>query len=223
MMEAAIHVKPFGFDRVFRFASSEPAAANNAELLKQIAALQAEVDRQSVTHQAELTRARADGFEAGLVQARSERETAVLAATDALHASLDEIAARLSETADTMMRDAAEVALTAADALAGFAVDKAPGRAIDEALGRVLEQIGRGTRLAIRVNPALATEVERQVAARAGQERRTLSISVITDEAIAPGDAVIFWDEGGLAVDAAARRAAVATELRALLNDRRGA
>lgn len=222
-MEAAIHVKPFGFDRVFRFATSDTGAAHNTELLKQIAALQAEIDRQAAAHEAALSRARVDGFEAGLVQARSERATALLAAADALHASLDEIDARLSETADSMVRDAAEVAIAAADVLAGHAVAKAPGRAIDEALGRVLEQIGRGTRLNVRVNPALAEEVERLVAARAGQERRTLSIAVITDDALAPGDAVIFWDEGGLAIDGAARRAAVMAELGALVTDPRGA
>src|SRR3546814_12849863 len=65
----------------------------------------------------------------------------------------------------------------------------------------------------IRVNPALAADVERAIALRVSQERRKLTLTVIGDETVAEGDAEIFWDEGGIGVDAAARRAAVMTEL----------
>ncbi|ARS28935.1 hypothetical protein KC8_16830 [Sphingomonas sp. KC8] len=222
-MEAAIHVKPFGFDRVFRFASSEPAPANTIELTKQIAALQAENDRMVLEHIAALSLAREDGFAAGLDQARGERDTAMLAATDALHAAIDEIDARLAETADAMMKDAADVAFSAAEILAGHAIEQAPARSVDEALGRVLQQVGRGTQLRVKVHPSLATDMERLIAARVSKERRKLSITVVEDDVMTPGDALIHWDEGGLAVDAAGRRAAVMAELGPLLGDRREA
>lgn len=222
-MEAAIHVKPFGFDRVFRFASSEPAPANTIELSKQIAALQAENDRMVSEHIAALSLAREDGFAAGLAQARGERDTAMLAATDALHAAIDEIDARLTVTADAMMKDAAEVAFAAAEVLAGHAIDHAPARSVDEALGRVLQQVGRGTQLRVKVHPSLVEDIEDMIATRASKERRKLTINVVEDDAMAPGDALIHWDEGGLGVDAAARRAAVMAELGPLLGDRREA
>lgn len=219
-MEAAIHVKPFGFDRVFRFAASEPTATNNGELLKQIAALQAEIDQLTAERDAMLARARADGFEAGLAQAHGERGTALLAAADAVHAALDDVDARLAQGADSMMKEAAEVALAAAEMLAGHAIEAAPARAVDEALARVIQQIGRGTPLTVRVHPDLHAEVDRLIAVRDGHDRRKLSVAVIGDESIAIGDALIFWDEGGLAVDSAQRRAAVLAELGALIDDR---
>lgn len=216
MMEAAIQVKPFGFDRVFRLATADPAVPGHADHHKQTETLQAEIDRLTHEREADLARARTDGFEAGLVQARRERAAALLSATDALHAAIDDIDTRLAGAADVMMREAAEMALAAAEVLAGHAIDHAPARAIDEALGRALQQVGRGTPLIIRVNPALAADVERAIALRVSQERRKLTLTVIGDETVAEGDAEIFWDEGGIGVDAAVRRAAVMTELGAL-------
>jgi flagellar assembly protein FliH len=151
------------------------------------------------------------------MQARREREVALLSAADAIHAAIDEADARLAEAADTMAKDAAAVALAAAEMLAGHAIDQAPARAIDEALDRVLRQVARGTRLTIRVHPSLLSEVQRLIVARQEQDRRKLSIVAVADEATAEGDALIFWDEGGVAIDKAARRAAVLAELGPLL------
>ncbi|MBB5685273.1 FliH/SctL family protein [Sphingobium boeckii] len=217
-MERVIQVRPFGFDRVFHFATADLAAkAEDAEAAAEIAGLQREIARLMDLHEVELSQARADGFEAGLHQARTERNAALLAAVDALHGALDDIEEHLIDAADAMKEDAADVALIAAEALAGHAVATAPALAISDALGRVLRQVARGTRLDIRVNPTLVDEVERCVEARKGQERRKLSITVLPDETIAAGDARINWDEGGLAIDAAARRQAVIDEIAPLL------
>jgi len=217
MMEAAIHVKPFGFDRIFDAAGDEAPDVDIHALTDQIDALQTRIDTLIETHRAELAHARADGFETGLMQARREREVALLSAADAIHAAIDEADARLIEAADTMAKDAAAVALAAAEMLAGHAIDQAPARAIDEALDRVLRQVARGTRLTIRVHPSLLSEVQRLIVARQEQDRRKLSIVAVADEATAEGDALIFWDEGGVAIDKAARRAAVLAELGPLL------
>jgi flagellar assembly protein FliH len=215
-MEAFIHVKPFGFDRVFHMTGGDAPAFDARTLNDRIDALRARIAAMEETHQEELAVAGADAFARGLEQARQERDAALLAATDAIHAAIEQIDARLADTAEAMARDAAEVALAAADMLAGHAVTEAPARAIAEALGRVLRQVARGTRLAVRVNPALAGAVE-QMGEPRGNERRRVSLSVIPDETLVEGDAVIFWDEGGLAVDAAARRQSVMTEMQALL------
>jgi flagellar assembly protein FliH len=91
-------------------------------------------------------------------------------------------------------------------------------RAIAEALDRVLRQVARGTQLSIRVNPALAAAVERMTEPRGG-ERRRVSLTILPDDMLPEGDAAIFWEEGGLAVDAAARRDAVMAEMQALLQE----
>jgi flagellar assembly protein FliH len=217
-MEAAIHVKPFGFDRVFHMTGGDAPAFDSRTLNDRIDALHAKIEAMEDTHREELAIAGADAFARGLEQARQERAVALLAATDALHAAIEQIDTRLAETAEAMAKDAAEAALAAADMIAGHAVAAAPVRAIAEALDRVLRQVARGTQLSIRVHPALAEAVERMMEPRGG-ERRRVSLSIVPDEALAEGDAAIFWEEGGLAIDAAARREAVMAEMQALLRE----
>lgn len=222
MMEAAIHVKPFGFDRVFHFSGGEEPAKVTEEppqLLDQVEALQERIAAIEEAHRVELGRARADGFAAGLDQARRDREAAVLAAADAIHAAIEQIDLRLDWAIEAMTTDAAAAALAAAEALAGHAIDHVPARAIDEALDRVLRQVARGTALTVKVHPDLVDVIEQQALARANRDRRKLAISVIADAATPPGDAEILWEEGGLTVSMAARRAAVLAEIGPLLKD----
>jgi flagellar assembly protein FliH len=218
-MEAAIHIKPFGFDRVFHVSGSEAPDAGIPEINEQADDLQARIDAMEEAHRAELFRARADGFEAGLGQARREREAALLSAVDAIHAAIEQVDAYLAEVTDSITRDAAEIALAAAHALAGHAIAHSPARAIDEALGRVLHQVARGTQLTVRVHPSLLPDVQRIIADRQAHDRRKLSIATLADESTPEGDALIFWDEGGLAVDMSARNATVLAELSPLLKD----
>lgn len=216
---AASEVKPFGFDRVFNPLGAEPGKEESAPTadLAEVEALREEIERLARDHGAELARARADGYEAGLRHARGEREAALLAALDAIHAAFETVDERLVSAAQGMTQDAAHVALLAAEMLAGHAVALAPGRAIDEALGRVLKQVARGTRLSVRVSPALCEEIERLLAVRQGFERRKFQVTVLPDPEMMHGDALIAWEEGSLAVDAGARRAAVLAEMGPLL------
>lgn len=216
-------IEPFGFDRVFRFTSAEAEEKENGKAAyEELAALEARMERMREEHAAELVRARADGFEAGLEQARHERDAALLAATDALHAGLDDVIRRFDEVAGQVTREAGAVALLAAEMLAGHAVSLEPARAIDEALARALDQVARGTRITVRVHPSLREHLEQVVADRQASERRELTVLVLDDPAVAPSDARIGWVEGGLGVDAGARRAAVLAELAGLLEPASG-
>ena len=142
---------------------------------------------------------------------------ALLSAVDALQASIEIIDAQFSEVSERVTGEAAEIALAAADLIAGRAVEIAPGAAIDEAIGRVLGQVARGTELQVRVHPDLLDDIEARIADRQSRDRRKLNLTVVPDETIALGDARIGWEEGGLALDASARRRAVAEELETLL------
>ncbi|WP_103728731.1 FliH/SctL family protein [Novosphingobium sp. HII-3] len=224
MMDAAATIQPFGFDRVFFHKVDTPVAPPQLPdepsfeaLQEQVEDLQALVERMKAEHAAELARARADGFEAGAAQARTERGEALLAATDALYASLDLVECRFDEAAQRMVGEAGAVAFHAAEMLAGHAIDEAPARAIDEALGRALDQVVRGTALVVRANPEMCEDIAALIEAREGRAGRALSITVVSDEEVAPGDARIDWNAGGLDVDAQARRAAVLAELDGVL------
>jgi flagellar assembly protein FliH len=224
MMEASISIKPFGFDRVFRFGHAleeedGPVSPPTEELHAQVAALQERIEQMRQDQEIALLKARSEGVAQGLAQARGERAEAMLSATDALHAALDDLDGQMAQTGDRLMREAADVALCAAEMIAGHAIAQEPGRAIDEALGRAIRQVARGTALLLRVHPDSLEDVERLLAQRRAGERRALDITIVADAGIAPGDAHIGWADGGLIVDAADRRAAVMRELGGLIGD----
>lgn len=216
-MHTSAHIRPFVFDSIFALPETDPAKVSTDDLQLEIAALHAELALVRQDGETAIAAARAEAFEAGLAQARAERDTAMLAAVDALQASIEQLDARLDEVAAEVASDGAEVALAAAELIAGRAIDQAPALAIDDAIGRVLKQVARGQELLVRVSPALAADVEQLIATRQAQDRRRLNLQVVADPALPPGDAYIEWDQGALALDGEARRQAIVAELEALL------
>ena len=221
-MDASFHIRPFAFERVFAVAASVDQGLRYEELQARLAVLDAETACTRADRDALLAQARAEAFEAGFAQARAERETALLAAIDALQASLEAVDTQIADIAVRVTADATEIALAAADHLAARALAAKPGAAIDEAIGRVLAQVARGTELQVRVHPEFVEEIQRLVGERQTKDRRQLSLQIIADETLAEGDARIGWDGGSLALDAAARAQAIRDELAMFLPDRRG-
>jgi len=209
------HVQPFGFDRIF--GGMQDVERPSGELLGEISQLRAELAELRARQEGGIALARAEGFEAGLSQARHEREVALLTAVDALQAGIEALDGRVVEFERQTAGDAAEVALAAADLLAGRAVEGAPVAAIDDAIGRVLRQVARGTEILVRVHPDLVEPIEARVADRQARDRRRLHLAVIADETLAEGDAMLAWDQGGLVLDVNARRAEIMAELETLL------
>ncbi|MHA6721103.1 FliH/SctL family protein [Sphingomonas sp. RS6] len=210
------NIERFAFDRIFAAPPVEKKLVDE-DALMELAALRAEVALLRADHEAAIAQARAEGFDAGLAQARAEREVALLSAVDALHAGIEVIDAQFTEITGRVTGEAAEVALAAADLIAGRAIERAPGDAIDAAIGRVLGQVARGTELQVRVHPDLVEDIDARIADRQANDRRKLNLSVVGDATLALGDALINWDEGGLALNAQSRRDAVAAELESLL------
>jgi flagellar assembly protein FliH len=217
MTMAFQNVERFAFDRIFAAPQSGGSAAPSGDALLEISALRAELALLRSDQEAQLALARAQGFDAGLAQARAERDVALLSAVDALQAGLEAIDDRFEEVSARLSGEASEVALAAAEMIAGRALDLAPADAVDAAIGRVLAQVARGTELEVRVHPDMIEPVEARLAQRQANDRRKLHLTVIGDVTLAPGDALIGWEQGGLALDAAARRAAVMAELETLL------
>lgn len=215
-MDNSFHTRPFTFDRVFPLAEAN-VPDNPVDMALKLAALSAELDVVRASSAAAVAVARSEGYEAGINEARAERDTALLSAIDALHASIEEIDASQTAAIEILRREAASVAMTAAEVMAGRALDLAPAQAIDDAIGRVLLQIARGQEVVIRVHPDMVGDVEARIADRQSRDRRKLALLVVADPAVAIGDAQMFWDTGGLELDAEARRQAVVAEVAPLL------
>lgn len=189
-----------------------------ADLRLHVAQLEADLAAAQRERDEAVAAAHAEGLAQGLVQARGERAEAQLAATDALHAALDELAGEFQALTDQITRNSADVALTAAEMLAGHALHIQPERAVEEALARVLDQVAYGTALHIRVHPDQWEYFQNFVQKYAALHAAKPEIQLVADAAIAPHDAQISWAQGGLIVNAAERRAAVLQEFAALLD-----
>lgn len=208
-----MEIKRFSYGRSFPVRNQEVETAPTEDLAVQVTALREELEALRLANEEAVHRARQAGFTEGVAIGREEAGGALLAAVDALHGALEEMDGRLLEQIRTITQDSVEVALSAAELLAGHALALSPVRAVDEALGRVLEQVARGTPIEVHVHPSLVERMEACLKARAGRERRALALSVIPDASIAPSDGLIAWPSGGALVDATARRAALSSEL----------
>lgn len=215
-MVTIAQVEPFPFARIFCEPTDEPVV-DPATLAARIEDLGADCERLRIEHEAELAATRAEAFQRGLEQARGERETALLAAVDSLQASIEAMEESLAETESRLAREAGELAIAAADLIAARALELDPAAAIDEAIGRALSQVRRGQPIRIRVHPELVPDIERLVAERQANERRRLSLLVFGDGCLSLGDASLQWDQGGLRLDAEARRDAIRAELDGVL------
>lgn len=217
------NVERFAFDRIFSTPASGDATIPSGDMLLEISTLRAELALLRSDVDAQISLARAQGFEAGLAQARAERDVALLSAVDALHAGIESLDERFEDVSRRVTGEAAEIALAAADMIAGRALDAAPVESIDAAIGRALSQVARGTELEIRVHPELIEAIEARISERQAKDRRKLNLTVVGDVTVAIGDARIGWEQGGLALDANARRQAVMEELETLLPSPAGA
>lgn len=221
-MQGNLQIRPFDFGRTFAVSPSEPTQqyrrkSDPAELAREVETLQGQLAGLEETQAEELARARTDAFEAGRYHERTERESAILSALDALQASLEAVADQYDDLHAEVVTDACQVALMAAEALAGRAIELEPGGAVDEAIGRALIQVGRGQEIEVKVHPDLVEEIRARIARRQSGDRRRLSLNVSADPGIAAGDAVLNWESGGVMVDAASRSKAVADELAPLV------
>ena len=216
-MASASNIKPFAFDRIFAQATAKVGKPDPHLLQSEVDILRAQIERLELERDMAMVQVRNEAFEAGLAEARAEREAAMLAAIDALQAGVEQIGEEVDAAVAKATAEAAELALAAADLIAGRALETAPIETIDAALGRVLEQVGRNPKLRIRVHSSLVEEMERMIGVRQSGDRRRMFLHVYGDDTLPIGDTLISWDEGGLRLDAAARRDAVREELEGML------
>lgn len=211
--------RPFQFDKIFTAPPSRGESIYATDSLLDAAALRAELEALREQYDLAVTDAHARGATEGQQRARAERDQALLAAVDALHAALDEFAQERQAMIDTLCRDAAHLALAIGEKLAGHALGHAPTEAIDQAIGRVLTRIARGQEVIISVHPSLLADVETRIAARQSQDRRRLNLIVTGDADLAPGDAHLRWDSGGQRLSTQDRLTEIQAELAAIIGE----
>lgn len=201
-------VRPFPFEAEFRSETTMSVCA--AELEREVADLRRKLEDAR-------EEGRRQGAEEALTSLRAERDTALLAATEVLAATISSLEGRFEEVEHSVARLGAELALDIADHLAGSALARDPTAAIEQAIGRSLTQVRRGQPIAVRVSPEVSQAVQALLDRRQATERRRLHFHLVEDNSLLTGDVRLDWDGGSLLLDRKARRAAVEAEIAALL------
>lgn len=142
--------------------------------------------------------ARTDGFEAGRVAAL---EDAAMRAADAVQQMAARLSTALSDADDFVMRtteDAAELAIAAANHLAGPAAPMDFAAHARSRLASIIaEQIG-SPRLSVSVSPAMRPHVQAAADHVVGSATYAGRVDVIGDASLGGCDLVIDWKSGAL-------------------------
>lgn len=214
-----VQVTPFQFDRVFSkkpvlgdggMASGTRSSAGEDDLRR-------EIERLHAHYKAELDKARMDGFQTGLAQARAERDSAVLSAVDAVQLGLETMREQLGDVVREMKREVAGLALDAAEAIAGHAIQNCPLDLIVSTLHDVVDQVVAGTAIEVIVHPEMQGPLQAALQSHVRLRRREPDLAVVADDTVEPGDARLVWRQGGVELSRAERADMVRTEIEAVL------
>lgn len=177
-------VKKFTFDTEFR---PEGDLISNAARARQKKVMtQDDIDNM-------LTRAREQGMKVGQVRAAEATAASVEKLCDIVH----EVINNVENEIDTMRREAAEIALTAARKLAYFAVAQFPEYDVEEAVREAVHQAIAEPRIVLRASPVVVEAIKPrldELAQEMGYEGRLVATQ---DPSIQGADCRIEWRGGG--------------------------
>jgi flagellar assembly protein FliH len=154
----------------------------------------------------------------GEAKARQTAEVKGFASVDRIVAHLSPVSAQLAQIADTLRREAAELAMIAAKRIAGTALDQAGEKAAAEAIAQAVRLLKKNPAIIVTLAAESLPEVER----RMEQIRRNgqgASMTFIADPSAKPGDWRIEWADGSVGFSREQVEAAVDAVVSARLED----
>jgi flagellar assembly protein FliH len=176
---------------------------------RRLAELEAEVARLGAALEGAESRGHAAGYEAGR-QDRLAVEAAALAdAMSRFAVAAESGVGALVKARDAIEREAVEIALATARALAGGLIARQPTVEIQRLAEEAMRNLRAAPHLALRVAPDLVERVDGEVKRLAASRGFNGRIVVIGDPDAAPGDARIEWADGGLTRERAGIEAAI--------------
>lgn len=195
-------IRPFQFDRDFT-GTLATAGFATAELQAEVEQLRARLATTEADIDVRLAGAREDGFSAGLAHARADQQMALLAALDALQAAVEAADADLADLRTELLDGAADLARAAAEQLAAIQLDADPVAAIRAAVEQAACEAGLDASLRIQLHSEEAAVVE---SSARQWNLRGVTLQILPDPDIPPGDARISWGTSILALDREDRR-----------------
>lgn len=141
-----------------------------------------------------------------------------IASIDRVVGHLAPVAAQLVQIADTLRREAAELALIAAQKIAGDALDKAGNEAAANAIAQAIKLLKGNPIVTISLPPGSIPEVHQRLEQLRGQGRAS-NMAFVADPNAKPGDWRVEWAEGSAGFSRAEVEAAIDAVVRARLQD----
>jgi flagellar assembly protein FliH len=160
--------------------------------------------RRKILTEEDLAAAKAEGFAEGVAHTNEGHERATSESLRAIANLMQMTLGRLSEEAQSLREDAAEIALTAAKVIAGSALDAFGDEAVADIVSKAVEQLRDAPRLVVRVAPELAETIEGRLIDCARQAGFYGEIVVRGDPDAASGDCNLDWGDGAITHNRAA-------------------
>jgi flagellar assembly protein FliH len=154
----------------------------------------------------------------GETKARQTAEAKGFASVDRIAAHLSPVAAQLAEVAETLRREAAELALIAARKIAGAALDRNGEEAAAEAIADVVRQLKSTPTVVVKIAPESIPQVERRME-QLRQKGFGMRIHFVGDAKAKPGDWQVIWGEGSTGFSREGVEAALENVIAARLQD----
>lgn len=170
------------------------------------------VTREAAEQQAMSARAQ------GEAQARQTTEARGFANVDKIVAHLSPVSAQLAQLADTLRREAAELALVAAKKIAGDALDKAGNEVATAAIAETIRMLKGDPMIVVTLAPEALPEVERRME-QLRRQGQGLKITFVANPNARPGDWLVQWGEGSAGFSREQVEAAIDAAINARLSD----
>lgn len=153
-------------------------------------------------HEALIETIRQQAYEQGLADGRQEREQNAAEKSAELQKSiLDEIAMVYTEVGTLLARlerDASHLAFAFASSFAQKLVAQEPKAEIQALLNQILAPLRKSPHLIIRVHSSLADEIRQTTQDQMKELGFEGSLMITEDDAVAPGDCEVEWNDGGI-------------------------
>jgi len=140
------------------------------------------------------------------------------ASVDRIVAHLAPVSAQLSQIADGLRREAAELAMIAARKIAGHALDAAGQKTATDAIAEAVRMLKLNPTVMVSVAPDAIPEIERRMDELRRQGRAGVVVFV-PDASARPGDWRVEWGEGSAGFNREDVDAAISAVIDARLHD----
>jgi flagellar biosynthesis/type III secretory pathway protein FliH len=140
------------------------------------------------------------------------------ASIDRIAGHLAPVAPQLAALAETLRREAAELALIAAARIAGHALDASGAKVAAEAVASAVRLLKNAPNVIVSAAPDAAPEIERRLDALR-KEGRVSAIAFTPDAKAKPGDWRVEWAEGSVGFTREDVEAAINAVIEARLQD----